>query len=150
MTTRMMIRPFILLAAWFCSALFLADLNAQDESTAQKPVVPEAQIALSRGATHLSEGSFAEAEADYRKALALGERENGAYNLGNEYYLRGQNKEALFRFKQAASNADAYAQKHRAFHNLGNTFMKENMYQEAVEAYKEALRSNPQDGCCTL
>ena len=120
-------------------------LTAQGDSALQTPVTPEAQTALSSGATHLAEGSFAQAEADYRKALALGERESGAFNLGNEYHLRGQNKEALFRFKQAAQDASSYAHKHRAYHNLGNAFMKEKMYQEAVEAYKDALRNNPQD-----
>lgn len=138
-------RKIILLAVFFTATLSLQQLDAQEAPALQGPVMQEAQTALSRGATHLAEGSFAQAEADYRKALALGEREHGAYNLGNEYHLRGQNKEALFRYKQAAREASSYESKHRAFHNLGNAFMKEKMYQEAVEAYKDALRSNPDD-----
>jgi Ca-activated chloride channel family protein len=138
-------RKIILFGVLLHASLQPQWLFAQQNQEVQLPVVPEAQTALSSGATHLAEGSFAQAEADYRKALALGERENGAFNLGNEYHLRGQNKEALFRFKQAAKDASTYEHKHRAFHNLGNAFMKEKMYQEAVEAYKDALRSNPQD-----
>lgn len=145
MRIRIAMRQIILLAVFSAATLQPQWLVAQEDPALQAPLAPEAQTALSSGATHLAEGDFADAEADYRKALALGERENGAFNLGNEYHLRGQNKEALFRFKQAARDAASYEHKHRAFHNLGNAFMKEKMYQEAVEAYKDALRSNPDD-----
>ena len=145
MRIRIDMKKIILLVVLIQTVLQASQLSAQENPAVQTPMTQEAQAALSSGATHLADGSFAEAEADYRKALALGERENGAFNLGNEYHLRGQNKEALFRFKQSAKDASSYDHKHRAFHNLGNAYMKEKMYQEAVEAYKEALRSNPQD-----
>ena len=128
--------------------LFMAQwemASGQEQTPSAGPALTEALEALSEGATDLAGGSFAEAEVNYRKALALGERDNGAFNLGNEYHLRGQNKEALFRFKQAARDATTYEQKHRAFHNLGNAFMKEKKYQEAVAAYKDALRNSPED-----
>jgi tetratricopeptide (TPR) repeat protein len=128
--------------------LFMAQwemASGQEQTPSAGPASTEALEALSEGATDLAGGSFAEAEVNYRKALALGERDNGAFNLGNEYHLRGQNKEALFRFKQAARDATTYEQKHRAFHNLGNAFMKEKKYQEAVAAYKDALRNSPKD-----
>ena len=130
------------------SLLFMAQwemASGQEQTPSAGPASTEALEALSEGATDLAGGSFAEAEVNYRKALALGERDNGAFNLGNEYHLRGQNKEALFRFKQAARDATTYEQKHRAFHNLGNAFMKEKKYQEAVAAYKDALRNSPKD-----
>ena len=128
--------------------LFMAQwemASGQEQTPSAGPASTEALEALSEGATDLAGGSFAEAEVNYRKALALGERDNGAFNLGNEYHLRDQNKEALFRFKQAARDATTYEQKHRAFHNLGNAFMKEKKYQEAVAAYKDALRNSPKD-----
>ena len=128
--------------------LFMAQwemASGQEQTPSAGPASTEALEALSEGATDLAGGSFAEAEVNYRKALALGERDNGAFNLGNEYHLRGQNKEALFRFKQAARDATTYEQKHRAFHNLGNAFMEEKKYQEAVAAYKDALRNSPKD-----
>ena len=128
--------------------LFIAQwemASGQEQTPSAGPASTEALEALSEGATDLAGGSFAEAEVNYRKALALGERDNGAFNLGNEYHLRGQNKEALFRFKQAARDATTHEQKHRAFHNLGNAFMKEKKYQEAVAAYKDALRNSPED-----
>ena len=108
--------------------LFMAQwemASGQEQTPSAGPASTEALEALSEGATDLAGGSFAEAEVNYRKALALGERDNGAFNLGNEYHLRGQNKEALFRFKQAARDATTYEQKHRAFHNLGNAFRKD-------------------------
>ena len=126
--------------------LFMAQwemASGQKQTPSAGPASTEALEALSEGATDLAGGSFTEAEVNYRKALALGERDNGAFNLGNEYHLRGQNKEALFRFKQAARDATTYEQKHRAFHNLGNAFMKAKKYQEAVAAYKDALRNSP-------
>ena len=144
-------RPKGMISRWMpllLCLLFMAQwemASGQEQTPSAGPASTEALEALSEGATDLAGGSFAEAEVNYHKALALGERDNGAFNLGNEYHLRGQNKEALFRFKQAARDATTYEQKHRAFHNLGNAFMKEKKYQEAVAAYKDALRNSPKD-----
>ncbi len=101
---------------------------------------------LSNATEQLSEGNFAPAEAEYRKAIALNPKdETGKYNLGNAYYGKDKNAEAMLRYKQAAAVATDKAQKHKAFHNLGNTYMNEKKYSEAVEAYKNALRNNPND-----
>lgn len=94
----------------------------------------------------LKKDDFPKAEADYRKAIALDPKnETGKYNLGNAYYNKTLNNEAMRRFGQAASIATYKPEKHKAFHNLGNTFMNAKQYKEAVEAYKNALRNNPTD-----
>ena len=118
-------------------------VQGQNSPDAQRDLT--AKQALSSAATAFSQGQFAEGEVDYRKAIALNEKNTAAYNLGNEYYQRGQNQEALMRYKESAREAESEQDKHRAFHNLGNAFMAEKQYQEAVESYKNALRNNPKD-----
>lgn len=94
----------------------------------------------------IQEDAFADAEAEYRKAI----HKNGAnsaarYNLGNAYYKNENYVEAFNRYKQSTEVATTKAEKHKAFHNLGNIFMKNKEYEKAVEAYKNALRNNPKD-----
>ena len=106
----------------------------------------ESQEYLSDASLSLQNDKFVEAEADYRKAIALNPvDETGKYNLGTAYYGKSKNAEAMRRFMQAAEVADSKAEKHKTYHNLGNTYMNEKMYAEAVEAYKNALRNNPTD-----
>lgn len=108
--------------------------------------IREAEFLLSDASEAMKKEEFPQAEADYRKSIALNpEVEIGKYNLGNAYYDKDKNDEAMSRFKQAATSAQTKAAKHKSFHNLGNTFMNAKMYQEAVEAYKSALRNNPKD-----
>lgn len=90
--------------------------------------------------------AFVEAEMEYRKALSLQPKQAvGAYNLGHQYFKKGNFEEALYRHQQAAKNAVTKQEKHRAFHNIGNILMEEKKCKEAVEAYKNALRSMPTD-----
>lgn len=108
--------------------------------------IREAEFLLSDASEAMENEEFPQAEANYRKSIALNpEVEIGKYNLGNAYYDKDKNDEAMSRFKQAATSAQTKAAKHKSFHNLGNTFMNAKMYQEAVEAYKSALRNNPKD-----
>ena len=127
----------LLLSPYF---LFAQQTREQErEIRASREYLSEAQQALQKD-------KFAEAEADYRKAISLNpQSEVAKYNLGTAYYEKEKNAEALLRFKQSAKSATTKAEKHRAFHNLGNTFMNERKYQEAVAAYKDALRNNPDD-----
>ncbi|WGD35945.1 aerotolerance regulator BatC [Olleya sp. YS] len=90
--------------------------------------------------------AFVEAEMEYRKALSLKPTQvAGAYNLGHQYFKKGNFEEALFRHQQAAKNATSKEEKYRAFHNIGNILMEEKKCKQAVEAYKTALRNKPSD-----
>ncbi len=121
-------------------------LSAQEKSKEQIKIEKEAIAYLAEGGEELSNGDFPDAEVNYRKAIAINPSEEiGKYNLGNAYYNKAKNDEAMMRFKQAASIATTKPEKHKAFHNLGNTFMNAKDYQNAVEAYKNALRNNPTD-----
>tara|TARA_R110002072_G_scaffold22615_1_gene79275 strand:- start:94297 stop:95163 length:867 start_codon:yes stop_codon:yes gene_type:complete len=124
-----------------CSATGFAQVDK--EKLAE---LKESQEYLSDASLSLQKDEFVEAEADYRKAIALNPvDETGKYNLGTAYYGKSKNAEAMRRFEQAAEVATSKAEKHKAYHNLGNTYMNEKKYTEAVEAYKNALRNNPND-----
>ncbi|MBW2937376.1 tetratricopeptide repeat protein [Aureisphaera sp. CAU 1614] len=124
----------------------LGSLSAQEKSKEQIKIEKETLNYLAEGSEELSKGDFPDAEVNYRKAIAINPSEEiGKYNLGNAYYNKAKNDEAMMRFKQAASIATTKPEKHKAFHNLGNTFMNAKDYQNAVEAYKNALRNNPTD-----
>jgi Tfp pilus assembly protein PilF len=112
----------------------------------QRKLLKESKEYLSNASEKLQANNFPIAEADYRNAIALNPvDETGKYNLGNAYYNKTLNAEAMRRFKEAATVAGNKPEKHKAFHNLGNTFMNAKQYKEAVEAYKNALRNNPTD-----
>jgi len=112
----------------------------------QEKELLESQELLSDASLEMQKDNFSNAEADYRRAIALNPvDETGKYNLGTAYYNKEKNDEAMRRFQQAASVSENKSEKHKAFHNLGNTFMNAKNYQGAVDAYKNALRNNPTD-----
>lgn len=99
-----------------------------------------------QGNNKLQSNKFADAEADYRRAISTNPDTGTAkYNLGNAYYNRQSLAEAFDRFKQAVEVAPDKGSKHMAYHNMGNVFMKEKQFDKAVEAYKNALRNDPTD-----
>ena len=116
------------------------------ENRNEKSLQRESKEYLYTASEELNKEDFYEAEAIYRKAIALNpEDDTGKYNLGNAYYDKALNSEAMRRYQQSATIATNKIDKHRSFHNLGNTYMNSKQYQEAVESYKEALRNNPND-----
>lgn len=125
---------------------FTSEISAQEKDREtlkderfSKELIADASIAVSKD-------KFVEGEAEYRKAIAVNPKsETAKYNLGNAYYNKAKNDEAMQRFKQAAAVAPSKPEKHKAYHNLGNTYMNAKQYQEAVDAYKDALRNNPND-----
>jgi tetratricopeptide (TPR) repeat protein len=130
-------------------AIFLlissADALSQVDKEKMK-IEKQATTYLKSASDDLKSDDFVGAEVDLRKAISLApSNETGKYNLGNAYYNKALNDEAMRRYVQAAEVATSKPEKHKAFHNLGNTFMNAKKYQEAVEAYKNALRNNPTD-----
>lgn len=131
-----------LFSVWFLTA-------QENEKQAQR----EAERALQESKNYtyeaneqLTQNDFVTAEGEYRKAISKSKENIAApYNLGRAYYNRESFTEAFGRFKAAGEKATEKPDKHKAFHNLGNVFMKNKEYAKAVEAYKEALRSNPND-----
>lgn len=130
----------------FLLLIGITSAQAQELTKEQLELEKETDILVAEGNEQLFNDDFIEAEANYRKAIAINPKEEvGKYNLGNAYYNEKKNEEAMRRYQQAAGVAQTRAEKHKAFHNLGNTFMNAKQYEPAVEAYKNALRNNPTD-----
>ena len=127
-----------------CSA---SQMSSQTKvSGAQEQDAIQAALHLSQGALAIENNEFINGEVAYRKAIAIEEdKATGSYNLGNAYYEKSKNQEALSRFIAAARVATTKPQRHQAFHNVGNALMNQKEYTGAVEAYKNALRNNPTD-----
>jgi len=119
---------------------------SQEQDKAQLKAEKKATNFVYKANELLQEDNYIDAEMEYRKAISEAPNKAvGAYNLANSYYKKGNYGEALFRTEEAAKNATTKEEKHRAFHNLGNILMQKEMCKEAVEAFKDALRSNPND-----
>ncbi len=133
---------YILLIAVLIGGLsFSQDLN-EDQLKAEKM----ATNLVYKANELVGEDNYIEAEMAYRKAISEAPTKAvGAYNLAHSYYKKGSFDEALFRSQEAAKNATSKEEKHRAFHNMGNILMQNKACKEAVEAFKNALRSNPND-----
>ena len=127
-----------------CSAIQMTSQTKVSKALEQDAL--QAALHLSQGALAIENNEFITAEVAYRKAIAIEENKaTGSYNLGNAYYKKSKNEEALSRFVNAAKVATTKPQRHQAFHNLGNALMNQKEYSGAVEAYKNALRNNPTD-----
>ncbi len=130
---------------FFCVVFFVgyAFAKAQQE---QPPINMEYQRALSQAQEETADGDFNQAEANYKKAIALDpSNADASYNLGNLHYENNKRFEAVDNYKKAAETATSKEARHLIYHNLGNTFLENKQYKEAVEAYKNALRNDPTD-----
>ncbi|WP_432412153.1 tetratricopeptide repeat protein [Rasiella sp. SM2506] len=142
------------LLAYIMVVCFSAEISAQakdqvkekDKQKEERQLLRETKELVSDASLALADDNFVEGEAEYRKAIAINPKsETAKYNLGNAYYNKEKNDEAMSRFQQAAAVATSKSDKHGAYHNLGNTYMNSKKYQDAVDAYKNALRNNPND-----
>jgi tetratricopeptide (TPR) repeat protein len=87
------------------------------------------------------QGKLDEAEAAFRKALAIDPKHADAHNgLGNVLMDRGQPDRALLAFRKALE----YDPKKAAPHNgLGNALYRKGRTDEALLAYRQALQCDP-------
>lgn len=93
-----------------------------------------------------AEDKFAEAEADYRRALSKDlKNAEASYNFSHLYGDKEMEVESMSQLFKTAKNASSKSLKHKAYHNLGNAYMAQKDYAQAVKAYKDALRNNPAD-----
>jgi len=98
------------------------------------------------GNKNFDKGNYADAEANYKKAL---EKKNNfpeaIFNLGDAIYKQNRNEDAAKQFLLASKTLTDPKQKAQAFHNLGNAYLQDKKYEEAVNAYKQGLKLNPND-----
>jgi protein O-GlcNAc transferase len=93
------------------------------------------------GMAYKNTGRFAEAEASFRRALALKADDPGAhFNLGCVLGDTDRREEAVAEFKRAVELAPGYAE---ALHNLGSVLQELKKPEEAEDAYRRALAVNP-------
>jgi len=98
-----------------------------------------------RSGNHLyNDGEFDKAENAYNKALSQdAESYEGAFNLGDSYFRQEKYEEAAAQFESIAEDAKDANTKSWAYHNQGNSLLQNQKLDESIEAYKNALRSNP-------
>ena len=98
-----------------------------------------------RSGNHLyNDGEFEKAEKAYNKALSQdAESYEGAFNLGDSYFRQEKYEEAAAQFESIAEDAKDANTKSWAYHNQGNSLLQNQKLDESIEAYKNALRSNP-------
>lgn len=99
-----------------------------------------------QGNNDYKEGSYQQAEVEYRKAL----EENPAsykadFNLGNALYKQKQYDAAAAKYAGLAEKESDRQKLGRYYYNLGNALYEKKSYQESIEAYKNALRNVPAD-----
>lgn len=82
----------------------------------------------------------------YKKAIALDSTNYKAhYNLGNTYFRLQRGQDAYEEYTKAARHMPSRFIKAAIYHNLGVLSYATKQYDKAVEAYKESLRSWPND-----
>lgn len=128
----------------FLFAMMLADTDC---AYAQIPFTSQPEKTETRkGNKEFNKGNYADAEADYKKAL---DRKNNmpeaTFNLGDAVYQQKRYEEAVKQFQLSAQNNPDPKVKAKAYHNLGNAHLEQEKWQEAIKAYKNALKINPSD-----
>ena len=98
-----------------------------------------------RSGNHLyNDGEFIKAEKAYNKALSQDAKSyEGAFNLGDSYFRQEKYEEAAAQFESIAEDAKDANTKSWAYHNQGNSLLQNQKLDESIDAYKNALRSNP-------
>ena len=132
---------------YICSAFLILATSliayAQKDSIALQR---EARKLVRDGNALYNQNNYGDASVAYKKAL---EKNSGykkaTYNLGNSLYQEKNFKEAIPQYTVALENVKDPFKKAEGYHNIGNAMVQEKNYQGAVDAFKNALRSNPND-----
>lgn len=89
---------------------------------------------------------FNKAEIEYRKALEKKpENPQWEFNLGDALYKQMKFGDSAEKFKSIADHTANKIDKAKALYNMGNSLLMDKKIDESIAAYKESLRSNPND-----
>lgn len=98
------------------------------------------------GNEYYKEKLFAKAAEEYSKALTADPANKTAkFNQGNALYKQDKKVEASIVFNELASGEKDPGLRSRAFYNKGVILSNQKNLEESIEAYKNALRSDPND-----
>ncbi len=101
---------------------------------------------IRRGNSLYASGRYAEAEVEYRKAIAANPRNPRAlYNLGCALQKEKRDSDAIRQYEEASKIEPNKKVRSQAFYNMGVAFQMRKDYGHAIEAYKNCLRLNPDD-----
>lgn len=98
------------------------------------------------GNKEYAKGNYADAEANYKKALdKKNNMPEAIFNLGDAMYEQKRYDEALKQFQLAAQTNPDTAVKAKAYHNIGNVYLQQEKWEDAAKAYKSALKLKHND-----
>lgn len=100
---------------------------------------------LRSGDKLLDDGSLADAETAYRKAMEANPKASTQYNLGNTIHRQQRIPEAILEYQKAIESSSDPAIQSKAYYNLGNAQFESQQFEESIKAYKESLKLNPED-----
>jgi len=90
--------------------------------------------------------NYNDAEVDYRKSLIKDSTYTiGKFNLADALYKQKNYEEAARLFSDLAAKETNKELKSKMYHNLGNSLLQTKEYEKSIEAYKNSLKSNPND-----
>lgn len=117
--------------------LLLTAVSAQAQTDRQS---------IRQGNSFYHKKQWAQAEVEYRKALAQNaENPQALYNLGCALMMQQKDSAAIQQYQKAIQVETNKLRRSKASHNIGVICQNHKMYGDAIKAYQQSLRDNPSD-----
>lgn len=101
---------------------------------------------IRQGNSFYHKKQWAQAEVEYRKALAKNaENPQALYNLGCALMMQQKDSAAIQQYQKAIQVETNKLRRSKASHNIGVICQNHRMYGDAIKAYQQSLRDNPSD-----
>lgn len=101
---------------------------------------------IRKGNNAYADSTYVEAENIYREALQKNQNSfTPSFNLADATYKQEKYSDASIQFEASLKKATNKKDKAKSYHNLGNSLFNEDKLEESIQAYKNALKSNPDD-----
>ena len=101
---------------------------------------------IRQGNSFYHKKQWAQAEVEYRKALAKNaENPQALYNLGCALMMQQKDSAAIQQYQKAIQVETNKLRRSKASHNIGVICQNHKMYGDAIKAYQQSLRDNPSD-----
>ena len=101
---------------------------------------------IRQGNSFYHKKQWAQAEVEYRKALAKNaENPQALYNLGCALMMQQKDSAAIQQYQKAIQVETNKLRRSKASHNIGVICQNHKMYGDAIKADQQSLRDNPSD-----